>query len=556
MSAVLESRAKADTSRRAPPLHGLLQRKCGCGTHTPAGGSCQSCADKTKGLQRKLSLGAANDPLELEADRAADQVLRRAGSIGINPSPPAIQRAPSPSPGDRSDVPESVHRVIAASGRPLDLPIRREMEQGFGHDFSQVRIHHGSAAEKSAKDVEARAYTVGSSIVFGEGQFAPSTGEGRRLLAHELAHVAQQTAPGPANQQGGGNPARAGADLLQRTPAAPTNASGAAPRDLSRIRIDPIADFVASSLTAPRSINAQVSDPAVVHMSWEFYDPTDRFMPGSFTTLPGNSTSTSAPFTLQPSHFSGAGFTPGRYLLRCVGRGSNHQPVAYADRDFNVLSADLTTGTALATTYGSLTYTNYTKTDATPANSRFTVDVTIQFLPTNAVACSQVGWIQAVQGLNADGTSRQANISAEQDARKTPLAWAIDQLAGVGSPFYVIGRTGAGTLAPDSSFGTFGSGGAHPTSAGMIDQPSSAAPVVYRFEACAVCRTGTSAGQVYGCTTWGYSSNSAGQVTLMPRGFRQMPSDQFREAGTSWNNWRSGFPAAAQPEASPAMRSP
>jgi hypothetical protein len=67
------------------------------------------------------------------------------------------------------------------------------MEQRFGHDFSGVRVHSGATAEQSARDVNARAYTVGHNIVFGAGQFAPITHEGRRLIAHELAHVVQQS---------------------------------------------------------------------------------------------------------------------------------------------------------------------------------------------------------------------------------------------------------------------------------------------------------------------------------------------------------------------------
>ena len=65
-------------------------------------------------------------------------------------------------------------------------------EPRFGHDFSQVRVHSGGAAEQSAREVNANAYTVGQNIVFGAGRFAPDTHEGRRLLAHELTHVVQQ----------------------------------------------------------------------------------------------------------------------------------------------------------------------------------------------------------------------------------------------------------------------------------------------------------------------------------------------------------------------------
>lgn len=67
------------------------------------------------------------------------------------------------------------------------------MEQRFDHDFSLVRVHSGTAAEQSARDVNAQAYTVGHNVVFAAGRFAPGTSEGQRLLAHELTHVAQQS---------------------------------------------------------------------------------------------------------------------------------------------------------------------------------------------------------------------------------------------------------------------------------------------------------------------------------------------------------------------------
>jgi hypothetical protein len=77
-------------------------------------------------------------------------------------------------------------------GRPIDAPARSTMEQGFGRDFSQVRIHDGPPAAQSARDAGALAYTAGQDIVFGAGQYAPSTTAGRALLAHELAHTVQQ----------------------------------------------------------------------------------------------------------------------------------------------------------------------------------------------------------------------------------------------------------------------------------------------------------------------------------------------------------------------------
>jgi hypothetical protein len=66
------------------------------------------------------------------------------------------------------------------------------MESRFGHDFSRVRVHTDATAAASARALDAPAYTIGEAIVFAAGEFAPATGEGRRLLAHELAHVVQQ----------------------------------------------------------------------------------------------------------------------------------------------------------------------------------------------------------------------------------------------------------------------------------------------------------------------------------------------------------------------------
>jgi hypothetical protein len=74
------------------------------------------------------------------------------------------------------------------------------METRFGHDFSRIRIHADSPAAQTAKDLGARAYAVGSDIVFAAGEYVPGTAQGRRLLAHELAHTIQQrssAAPAP-----------------------------------------------------------------------------------------------------------------------------------------------------------------------------------------------------------------------------------------------------------------------------------------------------------------------------------------------------------------------
>ncbi|MCS6883525.1 MAG: DUF4157 domain-containing protein [Oscillochloridaceae bacterium] len=132
-----------------PAPRSLLQRKCACGGTPGFDGECATC--RAKRLQRRATEGAGP-----------------------------------------SGVPPIVHEVLRSPGQPLDAETRSFMEPRFGHDFSRVRVHTGARAAESARAVNALAYTVGRDVVFGEGQYAPGTGAGRRLLAHELTHVIQQ----------------------------------------------------------------------------------------------------------------------------------------------------------------------------------------------------------------------------------------------------------------------------------------------------------------------------------------------------------------------------
>jgi hypothetical protein len=90
-------------------------------------------------------------------------------------------------------APPIVNAVLRSPGQPLDTAARAFMESRFGHDFSQVRVHTNSQAATSAKAIRARAYTVGSNVAFADSQFSPATTKGKKLLAHELAHVVQQS---------------------------------------------------------------------------------------------------------------------------------------------------------------------------------------------------------------------------------------------------------------------------------------------------------------------------------------------------------------------------
>jgi len=126
-----------------------LQRKCACGGAGGSEGECEECKEKT---------------------------LRRKAVDATTPSA----------------APPIVHEVLRSPGQPLDATTRAFFEPRFGHDFSRVRVHTDSPAGDSARAVSAYAYTAGNDIVFDNGRYSPTCAEGRKLLAHELAHTVQQ----------------------------------------------------------------------------------------------------------------------------------------------------------------------------------------------------------------------------------------------------------------------------------------------------------------------------------------------------------------------------
>ncbi|GAB4197246.1 MAG: hypothetical protein OHK0022_15410 [Roseiflexaceae bacterium] len=80
-----------------------------------------------------------------------------------------------------------------SNGSPLPAPVLDKMQRGFGHSFKDVRIHNNQEAHESAEMVQAKAYTSQTDIVFNQGEFNPGSSEGEQLIAHELAHVVQQS---------------------------------------------------------------------------------------------------------------------------------------------------------------------------------------------------------------------------------------------------------------------------------------------------------------------------------------------------------------------------
>ena len=88
-----------------------------------------------------------------------------------------------------------VEQAIALAhggGRPLERSLSQRLEGAAGSTLDDVRVHVGPQAELLSRAVEARAFTVGSDIFFGAGEYRPGTADGDRLIAHEVAHVAQQ----------------------------------------------------------------------------------------------------------------------------------------------------------------------------------------------------------------------------------------------------------------------------------------------------------------------------------------------------------------------------
>jgi hypothetical protein len=238
------------------PLHAEVpvQRALSCSlssTRSPFGGACHTYSVP---VQAKLTIGQPDDKDEREADRVADMVMsmpdpRVQRQVGpeeeeeeetVQPKPlaakitPLLQRQVEPEEEEQQESPiqtkleggtwmqrqgeeleEEEEEVIQAKqvrgkaprgspgletqvrslqngGQPLPRSVRAFLEPRFGCDFSWVRVHTGNPANDLAQSVNARAFTLGYDIAFEQGQYSPGTREGQRLLAHELAHVAQQ----------------------------------------------------------------------------------------------------------------------------------------------------------------------------------------------------------------------------------------------------------------------------------------------------------------------------------------------------------------------------
>ena len=157
-------------------------------------GSARPSARGAPTVQRRADPSPGQGPVA--ALRAASSRPGAAPAIGSDPvsdelRAAVVQRLAGPLPGPAGGaVPQDpaplVRRVLRSPGKPMNGPVRAEMETAFGADFSTVRLHDDSSARESAKALGARAYTAGENVVLGGGAVD------RHTLAHELAHVVQQ----------------------------------------------------------------------------------------------------------------------------------------------------------------------------------------------------------------------------------------------------------------------------------------------------------------------------------------------------------------------------
>lgn len=172
--------SRTPTSGKADP-----KTECGAATsvRSPVPRPAVSWSYAALPVQPRLTFGAVDDPVERQADQAADRVLR------------THTASASSAGGPIAAAPRIVQDVLQEPGAPLDKDTRQFFEPRFQHDFSTVRVHTSPAAAASARSIHADAYTSGNHVVFGERQFAPGPGVGRGLLAHELAHVVQNDGP-------------------------------------------------------------------------------------------------------------------------------------------------------------------------------------------------------------------------------------------------------------------------------------------------------------------------------------------------------------------------
>src|SRR6185503_19202048 len=160
----------------------VIQRKCAPCESGAA--ECPACTDEKEGLARKSLTPQITPLVQREANEAEKEEEENEEKLQASNDSRAASTA---SPSVQSHI-----TAFRGGGASLPREVRSFFEPRFGRDLSDVRVHTGAQADGAARSVNALAYTVGRDVIFGHGQYSPTTTEGQRLLAHELTHVVQQ----------------------------------------------------------------------------------------------------------------------------------------------------------------------------------------------------------------------------------------------------------------------------------------------------------------------------------------------------------------------------
>lgn len=199
-----------------------------------------------------LAMSSPGDASEVEADAAAQRLVRGLPAHVSPPSRPAVQRRASGIPSAFLGVPFAPSDV----GSPLPGGVRSTFGRLLGHDLGGVRVHTGADAARSADHLNADAYTVGDDVVFADGRYAPETPLGRELLAHELAHVAQQRGGERRVQRHGRSSRTTSSSSATHLPHGTTPSVARGLRILGQTRLDALDAALNADRTHPTHLTA------------------------------------------------------------------------------------------------------------------------------------------------------------------------------------------------------------------------------------------------------------------------------------------------------------
>lgn len=163
--------------------------------HRTAGNQAVKRLYEAGEVQATLSVSNPGDPAEREAERVAKQVMRSPEIKPETESEGSVEVSRKASSGEKAVKGETRDQIesVKSGGEPLSPAARSYFEPRFDRDFSDVRVHTDQQADQAARSIGAEAFTHGSDVVFRSGNYDPDSRQGKKLIAHELTHVVQQT---------------------------------------------------------------------------------------------------------------------------------------------------------------------------------------------------------------------------------------------------------------------------------------------------------------------------------------------------------------------------